>query len=88
MMNQLHSRRRVLGEVYDGFFRITVKTDNAGTSNDTSFTLPISGNSNSYDVDWNNDGTFTDTEIAGEITHDYGTAGTYTIANLLVVTMI
>jgi len=45
MMNQLHSRRRVLGEVYDGFFRITVKTDNAGASNDTSFTLPISGNS-------------------------------------------
>jgi PKD repeat protein len=42
----------------------------------------------SYDVDWNNDGTFTDTEIAGEITHDYGTAGTYTIANLLVVTMV
>ncbi len=32
-----------------------------------------------YDVDWDNDGTFDEFGITGDITHDFGTDGTYTI---------
>jgi surface protein len=56
------------------------KTDNAGTSNSTSVTIPTTGTGYLYDVDWNNDGTFEETGITGDAIHDYGTAGTYTIA--------
>ena len=31
-------------------------------------------------MDWENDGTFDDLGVTGNITHDYGTAGTYTVA--------
>jgi surface protein len=31
-------------------------------------------------VDWNNDGIYDTTGVTGDITHDYGTAGTYTAA--------
>ena len=55
-------------------FIITVKTDNAGTSTSTQFTLPWVG---TYDVEWG-DGTssvgVTDTQ-----THTYSTAGTYDV---------
>ena len=33
-------------------FIITVKTDNAGTSNDDQFTIPCTGAGYNYDVDW------------------------------------
>ncbi|MBU0494488.1 MAG: DUF285 domain-containing protein [Chloroflexi bacterium] len=58
---------------------ITVKTDNPGTSNSTSFTIPTTGTGYNYNVDWTNDGTFDDFNQTGTITHNYGTAGTYTI---------
>ncbi|WP_037328883.1 BspA family leucine-rich repeat surface protein, partial [Runella zeae] len=61
-------------------FITTWKTDNAGTSNSTSITIPTTGTGYNYDVDWNNDGVFDEFGISGNATHDYGTAGTYTVA--------
>jgi len=66
------------------------KTDNAGTSNSTSITIPTTGVGYSYQVDWNNDGDFTDvntygnavdeaTTYTGSVTFDFGSASTYTI---------
>jgi len=64
-------------------FVTTWKTDNAGTSGDTSITIPTTGAGYSYQVDWNNDGDFLDTDETtlntGDVTHDFGVAGTYTI---------
>ncbi len=60
-------------------FITTWKTDNAGTSGSTSITIPTTGTGYNYDVDWNNDGTFDEFGLTGSITHDFGTAGTYTI---------
>jgi len=63
-------------------FITTWKTDNPGTSNSTSITIPtFSGETYSYDVDWNNDGNYDliDTGLTGDVTHDFGTPGTYTI---------
>ena len=61
-------------------FITTWQTDNPGTSNDTSITIPIfSGETYNYDVDWDNDGTFDELGITGSVTHDFTFAGTYTI---------
>ncbi|MDM8564070.1 BspA family leucine-rich repeat surface protein [Candidatus Halobeggiatoa sp. HSG11] len=60
-------------------FITTWKTDNPGTSNSTSITIPTTGGGYSYDVDWDNDGTFEQSGLTGDVTHDFGTAGTYTI---------
>ncbi len=62
------------------YFITTWKTDNPGTSNNTSITIPTNGGGYNYDVDWNNDGVFDDFNVNGSITHDYGTAGTYTVS--------
>jgi len=62
-------------------FITTWKTDNPGSSNNTSITIPTDpGYSYSYDVDWNNDGTYDDLGVTGDITHDYEAAGTYSVA--------
>ena len=61
-------------------FVTTWKTNNSGTSNNTSITIPtFSGETYNYAVDWNDDGTFEETGITGDATHDYETAGTYTV---------
>ena len=60
-------------------FITTWKTDNSGTSNLTSITIPTTGGGYNYDVDWNNDGIFDEIGITGSVTHDFGMAGTYTI---------
>jgi surface protein len=60
-------------------FITTWKTDNAGTSNSTSITIPTTGSGYNYDVDWNNDGVYDQIGITGNITHDFAIAGTYTI---------
>ncbi|WP_065188567.1 BspA family leucine-rich repeat surface protein [Shewanella woodyi] len=60
-------------------FVTTWKTDNSGSSNATSITIPTTGTGYSYDVDWNNDGTFDEFGLTGSVTHDFGTAGTYSI---------
>jgi surface protein len=55
------------------------KTDNPGTSCSSCITIPTTGGGYNYDVDWNNDGTFDELGLTGNVTHDFGTAGTYTI---------
>lgn len=60
-------------------FITTWKTDNPGTSNPTSITIPTAGPGYNYDVDWNNDGIFDEFGITGSVTHDFSSAGTYTI---------
>ncbi|MFT5359735.1 MAG: surface protein, partial [Candidatus Paceibacteria bacterium] len=68
----------------------TWKTDNAGTSSSTSITIPTGSGTFNYQVDWNNDGDFTDvntygggideaTLYTGDVTFDFGSTGTYTI---------
>jgi surface protein len=59
----------------DERFIISVKTDNAGTSTSTQFTLPWTG---TYDVDWG-DGTVEEGVVNSQ-THTYASAGTYDIA--------
>ena len=58
-------------------FVTTWKTNNPGTSNSTSITVPMMGGP--YDVDWDNDGIFDQFGITDAVTHDFGVAGTYTI---------
>ena len=60
-------------------FITTWKTDNQGLSNNTSITIPTTGGGYDYDVDWNNDGTFDELGLTGNVTHDFGAPGTYTI---------
>ncbi len=63
-------------------FVITVKTDNlaTGSTGNTSFKIPTKGGlSYNYRVDWKNDGSSVSTNVTGDITHDFGVAGTYTI---------
>lgn len=52
-------------------FITTWKTDNTGTSNSTSITIPTTGSGYNYDVDWNNDGTFDQFGLTGSVTHDF-----------------
>jgi len=60
-------------------FITTWKTDNPGSSDSTSITIPTTGTGYNYDVDWNNDGVYDEFGISGNVTHNFGTAGTYTI---------
>src|SRR5690554_3404454 len=62
------------------YFITTWKTDNPGSSNSTSITIPtFAGETYNYDVSWKNDGVW-ETGFTGSATHDYGVAGTYTVA--------
>ncbi|WP_225035757.1 BspA family leucine-rich repeat surface protein [Winogradskyella sp. SM1960] len=61
-------------------FITTWKTDNPGASSPTEITIPTTGGGYNYDVDWDNDGTFDQFGITSDVTHDFGTAGTYTVA--------
>jgi len=54
-------------------YQILVKTDNAGTSSSTQFTLPATG---TYDVDWGDGTVETKTGVA---THTYASVGNYVI---------
>jgi len=62
-------------------FVTTWKTDNTGSSNNSSITIPttIGARGYNYDVDWDNNGTFDQLGITGDVTHDFGIPGTYTI---------
>ena len=61
-------------------FITTWKTDNNGASCSTCIEIPTVGGGYNYEVDWDNDGTYDEMGITGNITHDFGSAGTYTIA--------
>ena len=60
-------------------FVITVKTDNAGTSGSTQFTIPTAGAGYSYNIDTNNDGVNDLIAQTGSTTITFGSAGTKTI---------
>lgn len=63
-------------------FITTWKTDNIGTSDSSSITIPVDSTINYsyyYDVDWDNDGIFDELGITGSITHNFGNVGVYTI---------
>ncbi|MBO0320865.1 BspA family leucine-rich repeat surface protein [Muricauda sp. CAU 1633] len=67
------------GENNECHFITTWKTDNPGTSGDNQITIPTySVETYNYTVDWG-DGT-SDTNVTGDITHTYATAGTYQVA--------
>ncbi|MEM9547104.1 MAG: BspA family leucine-rich repeat surface protein [Bacteroidota bacterium] len=63
-------------------FVTTWKTDNSGTSNATSITIPASGPGHKYHIDWNNDGVYDEVNVNGAVTHDFQNIGTYTISIL------
>jgi len=61
-------------------FITTWKTDNPGVSCNSCITIPTyPGETYSYNVDWDNDGVYDEFAITGNITHDFGVPGTYTI---------
>jgi len=63
-------------------FAFTVKTDNAGTSNDDQFTIPIATKEVNATIYWGDDSTTTLASSDGNqtaITHTYSSAGTYNI---------
>ena len=60
-------------------FITTWDTTKSGSSNSTSIRIPTFDLGYNYDVDWNNDGTFDESGITGDVTHDFGVSGTYTI---------
>lgn len=59
-------------------FVTTWKTDNV-EENDAMIEIPTVGEGYNYDVDWDNDGVFDEIGVNGNIAHDYGIPGTYTI---------
>ncbi len=60
-------------------FITTWKTNNPGTSDHISITIPTTGGGYNYDVDWDNDGDYDQMGITGNVTHNFGTPGTRTI---------
>ncbi|HMQ77825.1 MAG TPA: BspA family leucine-rich repeat surface protein, partial [Flavobacteriales bacterium] len=63
-----------------GHFVTTWQTDNPGISDPLSITIPtFPGETYNYDVDWDNDGTFDQFGLTGDVTHTYPSPGTYTI---------
>ncbi|MEO1257396.1 MAG: BspA family leucine-rich repeat surface protein [Bacteroidota bacterium] len=58
-------------------FVTTWKTDNTGPSCNSCITIPVTGGG--YDVDWDNDGVFDQFGLSGNVSHDFGTPGIYTI---------
>ncbi len=71
----------------EALFRTTWKTDNPGTSNDTSITIPTEPTATyAYQVDWNGDGDFDDADEgvihSGDAAHDYGVIQTSQTINI------
>ncbi|NIJ54657.1 BspA family leucine-rich repeat surface protein [Dyadobacter arcticus] len=60
-------------------FITTWKTDNPGSSNSTSITIPTYEGSYNYEIDWNNDGIYDQSGVTGGVTHDFYASGIYTI---------
>ena len=64
------------GSGYDHFVT-TWKTNNPGATGSTSISIPMVGGP--YQVDWNNDMVFDENDVYGEVQHNFGSTGTYTI---------
>ena len=64
----------------NSYFIITVKTDNAGPSNNNQFTIPtLSSLSYEYSVDCDSNGSFETVGQTGNYTCTYSSAGTYNV---------
>ena len=62
-------------------FVTTWKTNSIGTSCNSCITIPTHPESTyNYEVDWDNDGVYDTVGVTGDITHDFGSSGIYTIA--------
>ncbi|MCG8701579.1 MAG: DUF285 domain-containing protein, partial [Bacteroidales bacterium] len=62
-------------------FITTWNTDSEDDPGSTTITIPTnSAYTYSYDVDWDNDGTYDEFGLTGDATHDYGAIDTVTIA--------
>ena len=68
----------VIADTVSSPFITTWKTDNPGVTDDNQIRIGTSGEGYNYTVDWG-DGQ-TDSNVAGDITHTYTTAGTYTVS--------
>ncbi|MBK8955965.1 MAG: BspA family leucine-rich repeat surface protein [Saprospiraceae bacterium] len=78
LLGTLFAANLLLAQSADDFVT-TWKTDNPGSSNSSSITIPTTGGVYMYDVDWDNDGTFDEFGLTSDVTHDFMVAGTYTI---------
>ncbi len=58
---------------------ITYKTDNSGGSCASCIALSTEGSSEIVDIDWDDDGVIDQNNATGEIVHDFGSPGLYTI---------
>jgi len=76
--NTSTATRTVIVNAVASLFITTWKTDNPGISEDNQIQIKTSGGGYNYTVDWG-DGQ-TDSNVAGDITHTYSTAGTYTVS--------
>lgn len=70
----------ITGIVAQAPFITTWQTDLEGASCSSCIAIPTTGGGYNYDVDWENDGTYDDIGVSGDITHDYGAPGTYQVA--------
>ena len=61
-------------------FVTTWQTDNEGASCNSCITIPTRLAEYSYEVDWDGDGVYDESGITGDVSHDFGVAGTYTIS--------
>ncbi len=62
------------------YFITTWKTNNTGTSNSTSISIPTNpAYTYNYDVDWDNDGIIDTMGITEDFNYDFGIAGTYIV---------
>jgi len=68
----------VIADTVSSPFITTWKTDNPGATADNQIQIKTSGGGYNYTVDWG-DGQ-TDSNVAGDITHTYAIAGTYTVS--------
>ena len=70
----------VISPIYNQAFITTWRTSNPGISGPTSISIPTHpGFAYDYDVNWDNDGNYEILNISGDITHDFGSSGNYTI---------
>ena len=63
-------------------FVTTWQTDNVSENSSGPSSITIATNADyeyNYEVDWDNDGVFDESGITGDVTHDFGKAGIYTI---------
>ncbi|MDQ5912905.1 MAG: hypothetical protein QG659_327 [Patescibacteria group bacterium] len=77
--NRAYAAGAYTGSHGSNVFVMLVKTDNAGASSSTQFTIPTTGAGYNYSVDCDDNGLFDATGQTGNYTCNYGSAGTYSV---------